>query len=143
MASSAPIYYNCNGQPTQLVGETTRAGALRGRAVRGRALDRGLDAWRVDRRRAGPSGAWTEWCVDQRCLDRRRLVVGGHGPSGAWTSGAWTSGAWTGGAWTSGEYMDDPSTPSNFQTAFYGSHPKHGKKIKGEVSDPKPAKPSK
>jgi serine protease AprX len=136
--ASAPIFYNCNGEPTELVGENTawcspwQSGAWTSGAWTSGAWTSG--AWTSG---AWTSGAWTSGAWTNAAWSS------GAWTSGAWTSGAWTSGAWTSGAWTSGEYIDDPSTPSNFQTAFYGAHPKHGKKIKGEVSDPKPAKPAK
>jgi serine protease AprX len=136
--SSPAIYYSSDGQVVELTGEMTAwcapwtSGAWTSGAWTSGAWTSG--AWTSG---AWTSGAWTSGAWTGAAWSS------GAWTSGAWTSGAWTSGAWTSGAWTSGEYLDDPSTPSTFQTVFYGAHPKYGKKVKGEISDPKPSKTSK
>ncbi|MDQ1536956.1 MAG: serine protease AprX [Actinomycetota bacterium] len=116
--TSSPLVITCGGQRTALAGDMTSwcapwsSGAWTSGAWTSGAWTSG--AW--------TSGAWTS----------------GAWTSGAWTSGAWTSGAWTSGAWTSAEYADSSDDQSNFLTIFYGSHPKFGMKVKGEVSDPAP-----
>jgi serine protease AprX len=49
----------------------------------------------------------------------------------AWTGSAWTGSAWTGSAWTGASYDD----ATEFMTAFWGDHPKKGKRVRGEKND--------
>jgi serine protease AprX len=61
--------------------------------------------------------------------------------SNAWTSNAWTSNAWTGMAWSSNAWTSNAWTSAEydfdeFLSAFWGDHPKAGKTLPGEVSEP-------
>jgi serine protease AprX len=131
--TSVPITITCDGQSIVLTGEMTSwcavwdSGAWTSGAWTSGAWTSG--AWTSG---AWTSGAWTSGAWTSTSWSS------GAWTSGAWTSGAWTSGAWTSGAWTSNDYTDTDATPDQFLTIFYGSHPKYGMHVPGEVSDPKP-----
>jgi serine protease AprX len=129
-----PLTITCNGESKLLIDETTSwcspwdSGAWTSGAWTSGAWTSG--AWTSG---AWTSGAWTSGAWTGTSWSS------GAWTSGAWTSGAWTSGAWTSGAWTSNEYTAGDETPDNFLTVFWGTRPRYGLVVAGEISDPKPA----
>ena len=132
--SSAPVSITCNGTTKTLNDETTTwcspwdSTAWTSTAWTSTAWT--STAWTST---AWTSSAWTSTAWTSTAWTSTAWTSTAW-TSSAWTSTAWTSSAWTSSAWTAAEYDVDTA----FLSAFWGAHPKFGKRLPGEQSEPYP-----